>query len=100
MKENLFTKLSNKDLQDCYRSYARVQVKRENEYEVFSEYIDEYIWMLEDNGTQFKYYDDDKKYRTGFSVAERDMLKAMAERYLRLCNLLKEFKPFFGENDY
>lgn len=97
MRENLFMKLSNKDLQDCYRSYLRVQVKRENEEEVFSKYIDEYIWMLEDNGTKFKYYDEEKKYNIGFSIAEKDMLHTMARRYLKLCNLINEFKPFFGE---
>jgi hypothetical protein len=98
MKENLFMKLSNKDLQDCYHSYIRVQCKREvEEKEVFSNYIDEYIWMLENNGTQFKYYDEEKKYNIGFSITEKDMLYAMARRYLKLCRLINEFKPFFGD---
>lgn len=98
MKENLFMKLSNKDLQDCYHSFIRVQIKRKiEEEEIFSKYVDEYIWMLENNGTQFKYYDEEKKYNIGFSITERDMLYVMARRYLKLCNLINEFKPFFGE---
>lgn len=90
--------LSNKDLQDCYSSYIRVQCKREvEEKEVFSTYIDEYIWMLENNGTKFRNYDEEKKYNIGFSIAEKDMLHAMARRYLKLCKLINEFKPFFGD---
>lgn len=99
MKKNLFIKLSNKNLQDCYRSYIRVQIKRENseEEEVFAQYVNEYIWMLEREGDKYRYYDDSKKYNIGFSIAEKDMLYAMAQRYLKLCGLLNEIKSFFGE---
>lgn len=100
MRKNLFINMSNKDLQDCFHSYTRVQIKRENseEDEIFAQYIDEYIWMLERDVTDYRYHDDKKKYHIGFSIAEKDLLYVMAKRYLKLCNLLKEFKPFLGED--
>lgn len=99
MRRNLFINLSNKDLQDCYHSYIRVQIKKEKseEEEVFAQYVDEYIWMLEEESSNYRYCDDNKKYNIGFSIAEKDMLYDMAKRYLKLCGLLNEIKPFFGE---
>ena len=100
MRKNLFINLSNKDLQNCYHSYIRVQIKRENpeEEEVFAQYVSEYIWMLEGEVGKYKYYDDNKKYNIAFSIAEKDMLYDMAKRYLKICGLLNEIKPFFGED--
>lgn len=100
MRENLFIKLSNKELQDCFHSYIRVQTKREKskDEEMFAAYVDEYIWMLERNGTNYRNYDDNKKYNIGFSIAEKDMLYDMAKRYLKLSALLKEFQPFLEED--
>lgn len=99
MRRNLFINLSNKDLQDCYHSCIRVQTKRENfeEEEIFAHYVNEYIWMLERIGDKYRYYDDNKKYNIAFSIAEKDVLYDMSKRYLKLCGLLKEIKPFFGE---
>lgn len=100
MRENLFIKLSNKELQDCFHSYIRVQTKREKseEDEMFAAYVDEYIWILERSGANYRNYDDNKKYNIGFSIAEKDMLYDMAKRYLKLCSLLKEFQPFLEED--
>lgn len=100
MRENLFIKLSDKEIQDYFHSYIRVQIKKEKtgEDEMFAQYVDEYIWMLERNGTNYRHYDDNKKYNIGFSIAEKDMLYDMAKRYLKLYALLKEFKPFLGED--
>ena len=105
MKKNLFANLSNKDLRDCYRSYARMRTKRKNSKEEempskekkISSYVDEYILMLEENGAIYSNYDNDKKYNIACSIMERDMLCVMARRYLRLCNIFDEIKPFFGE---
>ena len=99
MRENLFIKLSNKELQDCFHSYIRVQTKREKskDEEMFAAYVNEYIWMLERNGTNYRNYDDNKKYNIGFSIAEKDMLYDMAKRYLKLCKILHEIQPFCGE---
>ena len=96
--ENLFISLSNKQLKDCYHSWIRIQTKREQvEEEVFSNYVDEYIWMLERNTTKCKFYDDNKKYSIGFSIAEKNMLHAMARRYLELYDVVNKIKPFFEE---
>jgi hypothetical protein len=96
MRKNLFIKLSNQELQDCFQSYIRVQVKRENskENEMFSNYINEYIWMLEKERENYRYYDDNKKYNLGFAIAEKDMLYDMAKRYLKLYKMLKETQLF------
>ena len=100
MRENLFIKLSNKELQNCYHSYIRVQIKRENseEEEMFAQYVDEYIWMLESEIGKYRCYDDNKKYNIAFSIAEKDMLYDMAKRYLKLCKILHELQPFCGED--
>lgn len=99
MRKNLFINLSNKNLQDCYHSYIRVQLKRKKsgKEEVFAQYVDEYIWMLESEMDNYRYYDNHKKYNIAFSIAEKDMLYDMAKRYLKLCDILNEIKPFFGE---
>lgn len=99
MRQNLFINLSNKELQDCYHSYIRVQIKREKveKEEMFAQYVDEYIWMLESEMGKYRCYDDNKKYNIAFSIAEKDMLYDMAKRYLKLCGILNEIKPFFGE---
>ena len=99
MRKNLFISLSNKCIQDCFHSYIRVLSKREysDEEEMFTQYVSEYILMLEREGNKYRYYDDNKKYNIAFSIAEKDMLYAMAQRYLKLCSLLNEIKPFFGE---
>lgn len=100
MKKNLFINLSKKDLENCYRSWMKVQIKREQstENEVFSSYIDEYIWMLERDGEKYKYYDDQKKYNIGFALAEKDMLCVMARRYLKLCDTINELKHLCAED--
>lgn len=92
MRKNLFIGMSNKELQDCFHSYIRVQTKREKskDEEMFAAYVDEYIWMLERNGTNYRHYDDNKKYTIGFSIAEKDMLYDMAKRYLKMYEKLKE----------
>ena len=99
MRKNFFIQLSNKGIQDCFHSYIRVQTKRENseEEEMFAQYVNKYIWMLEEEKSEFRYYDDRKKYNIGFSIAEKDMLYDMAKRYLKLCGILNEIKPFFDE---
>ena len=100
MRKNFFINLSNKEIQDCFHSYIRVQTKREKseENEMFAAYVDEYIWMLESIGDKYKHYDDNKKYNIAFSIAEKDMLHDMAKRYLKLCGLLNEIKSFSGED--
>ena len=99
MRKNFFIRLSNKELQNCFNSYIRVQCKREKseKEEVFAQYVDEYIWMLEEEMEKYRYCDDNRKYNIAFSIAEKDMLYDMAKRYLKLCGLLNEIKPFFGE---
>lgn len=99
MKKNLFISLSNKCIQDCFHSCIRVQSKREysDEEEIFIQYVSEYIRMLEREGDKYRYYDDNKKYNIAFSIAEKDMLYDMSKRYLKICGLLNEIKPFFGE---
>lgn len=100
MRKNFFINLSNKEIQDCFHSYIRVQIKGEKfkEDEMFAAYVDEYIWMLESIGDKYKHYDNNKKYNIAFSIAEKDMLYDMSKRYLKLCGILNEIKPFFGED--
>lgn len=99
MRKNFFINLSNKEIQDCFNSYIRVQIKREKseDGEMFAQYVDEYIWMLEREGNNYRYYDDNKKYNIAFSIAEKDMLYDMSKRYLKICGILNQIKPFFGE---
>lgn len=99
VRKNLFISMSNKELQDCFHSYIRVQITREKseDDEVFARCVDEYIWMLERNGTNYRYYDDNKKYNIGFSIAEKDMLYDMAKRYLKLYRTLKETQLFLED---
>jgi hypothetical protein len=99
MRKNFFINLSNKEIQDCFNSYIRVQIKREKseDGEMFAQYVDEYIWMLEREGNKYRYYDDNKKYNIAFSIAEKDMLYDMSKRYLKICGILNQIKPFFGE---
>lgn len=99
MRKNFFINLSNKEIQDCFNSYMRVQIKREKseDGEMFAQYVDEYIWMLEREGNKYIYYDDNKKYNIAFSIAEKDMLYDMSKRYLKICGILNQIKPFFGE---
>ena len=97
MRKNLFINLSNKDLQNCFHSY-QVQFKKDSKKkEIFAQYVNEYIWMLESETGTYRYYDDNKKYNIAFSIAEKDMLYDMAKRYLKLCDIVNEIKPFFGE---
>ena len=97
MRKNLFIRLSNRDLKDCFNSYIRLQNKREDYkgHEVFAKYVDEYIWMLEEELSNYRYYDNNKKYDIGFSIAEKDMIYDMAKRYLKLCDILDEVRPLF-----
>lgn len=96
MRKNFFINLSNKEIQDCFHSYIRVQTKREKseEDEMFAAYVDEYIWMLESVGDKYKHYDDNKKYNIAFSIAEKDMLYDMSKRYLTLYNDLQKIKEY------
>ena len=96
MRKNFFINLSNKEIQDCFHSYIRVQTKREKseENEMFAAYVDEYIWMLESIGDKYKHYDDNKKYNIAFSIAEKDMLYDMSKRYLALYNDLQKIKGY------
>lgn len=99
MRKNLFISLSNKCIGDCFHSYIRVLSKKEysDEEEIFTQYVSEYIRMLEREGDKYKHYDDNKKYNIAFSIAEKDMLHDISKRYFKIYGILNEIKPFFGE---
>lgn len=99
MRKNLFINLSSKEIQDCFNSYIRVQTKKakkekSEEEEMFAQYVDEYIWMLEREGDKYRHYDDNKKYNIAFSIAEKDMLYDMSKRYLMLYRDLQKIKEY------
>lgn len=99
MRKNLFMNLSSQALRDCFNSYIKVQIKKEEPDEIFSRYLNEYIWMLENTDAPFKNYDEKKKYHIGFSIAEKDLLYVMAKQYLIALDLLERIKVFVDDTN-
>lgn len=94
---NLFRNLSDKDLQECYKSCIRIQLGKQNEEEKFFAFVDEYIWDLEQISSTFRHLDDKEKFNRGVSIAERYLLRTMAGRYLNLYKIVGDAVEMFKD---
>lgn len=78
---NLFNEMSSKDLVECYRSYCRIQCKRENENEVLKPIILKYQKHMGE--------------KSGRVISYADMLNEIARRFVKIIDYPDAFVDMF-----
>ena len=70
MRRNLFIGIPNDKLKECYESYKRVQCKREEKKELFSELAME--------------YETEVGEKAAIAICQSDMFNEIAHRYFKV----------------
>lgn len=79
LRRNLFIGISNDKLKECYDSYVRVNCKRENEQELFSDLVTEYNFFIESNHP-----------KAAEAICQRDMFNEIAHRLFKIVDVIKD----------
>ena len=85
LRRNLFVGIPNDKLKECYESYIRIKCKKENNKELFSEFVTKYNTFVES-----------KYSRAAEVTCQVDMFNEIAHRFFKIVNVFndKQFKEF------
>lgn len=80
--ENLFSKLTNTELEKCYRSRIRVLAKRKYEYEPYNDMIKKYEKIIESSNP----------LKVAKAICEGNMFDEIAHRFFKITRLSGEMR--------
>lgn len=85
---NLFSRLTNTELEKCYRSRIRILAKREYEHEPYNDMIKKYEKVIESSNPQ----------KVANAICEGNMFDEIARRFFKITRLSGEMCELFGIN--
>lgn len=95
-RQNLFESMSDKELIYYYNSYKELLVNKDDaDNNAFYSYVDAYIRMMQDESETFKYISESGRYHAAFARAERHLLNAIAERFVKIGDLWSQITECF-----
>ena len=86
--ENLFSELTNTELEKCYRSRIRILEKREYDYEPYNDMVREYEKAIESSNT----------LKVAKALCEKNMFDEIAHRFFKITRLSEDMCELFGIN--
>lgn len=79
LRRNLFIGISNGKLKECYESYIRISCKREEEKELFLEFV-----------TEYKTFVKSEHPKAAEAICRADMFNEIAHRYFKIVDIIKD----------